>query len=419
MQLRFLGACQEVGRSAFAVKNANSQILMDYGVMINHEVGFPVHISPKELDAVVLTHAHLDHSGLIPLFYLHNARLPVYGVEPTFKLTRVLVRDMIKLSGYYLPYEYIDLENMMNHTVPVEYHSKFKVGDADVTLVNAGHIPGSAQVIAESDGKRVLYTGDFNLIPTHLVPGADRPYKDLDAIIIESTYALEDHPDRTQSEQNFVLACKEVVERGGTVLVPAFGVGRSQEIICMLADYGFSYPVFVDGMALDAIRMLEEHPDSLRDDEQFKRAMRQAEQIKDWRDRRRAARTAGVIVSPAGMLKGGASVFYMENIAPSENNGIFLVSYQVQGSPGRILLDEGRFILHGKARKVKARVEKFDFSSHGGKTQLQETLKELDKRTHVFVVHGDESNCQRLAEWASQELGLVTSTPRPGETHDV
>jgi putative mRNA 3-end processing factor len=190
MQLRFLGACQEVGRSAIAVKNTNSQILMDYGVMINHEVGFPVHISPKDLDAVVLTHAHLDHSGLIPLFYLHNARLPVYGVEPTFKLTRVLVRDMIKLSGYYLPYEYIDLENMMNHTLPVEYHSKFKVGDADVTLVNAGHIPGSAQVIAESEGKRMLYTGDFNLIPTHLVPVADRPYNDLDAIIIESTYAL-------------------------------------------------------------------------------------------------------------------------------------------------------------------------------------------------------------------------------------
>lgn len=419
MQLRFLGACQEVGRSAIAVKNANSQILMDYGVMINHDVGFPVHISPKDLDAIVLTHAHLDHSGLIPLIYLHNARLPVYGVEPTFKLTRVLVRDMIKLSGYYLPFEYIDLESMMNHTVPVEYYSKFRVGDADVTLVNAGHIPGSAQVIAESDGKRVLYTGDFNLIPTHLVPGADRAYKDLDAIIIESTYALEDHPDRAQSEQNFVLACKEIVERGGTVLVPAFGVGRSQEIICMLADYNFSYPVFVDGMALDAIRMLEEHPGSLRDDEQFKRAMRQAEQIKDWQDRRRAARTAGVIVSPAGMLKGGASVFYMENIAHGEDNGIFLVSYQVQGSPGRILLDEGRFILHGKARKVKARVEKYDFSSHGGKTQLQETLRELDKRTHVFVVHGDESNCQRLAEWASQELGLRTTTPRPGEMHDV
>jgi putative mRNA 3-end processing factor len=104
MQLRFLGACQEVGRSAFAVKTANGQILMDYGVMINHDVSFPVHVSPKDLNAVVLTHAHLDHSGLIPLFYLHASKLPVYGIEPTFKLTKVLVRDMIKLSGYFLPF---------------------------------------------------------------------------------------------------------------------------------------------------------------------------------------------------------------------------------------------------------------------------------------------------------------------------
>ena len=418
MQLRFLGACQEVGRSAVAVKGARSQILMDYGVMINHDIGFPVHVSPRDLDAVILTHAHLDHSGLIPLFYVH-AKLPVYAVEPTFKLTRVLVRDMIKLSGYFLPYEYIDLETMMNHAVPVEYHSKFNAGDSEITMINAGHIPGSAQVIVKNDGKRVLYTGDFNLVPTHLVAGADREYGNLDGIVIESTYAMGDHPDRAESERNFVLACKEVVEGGGTVLVPAFGVGRSQEIICMLADHNFNHKVFVDGMALDAIRMLEEHPKALKDEQLFRRAMREAEQIKNWHDRRRAARTEGVIVSPAGMLKGGASVFYMENIANNQDNGIFLVSYQVQGSPGRILLDEGQFILHGKARKVSARVEKFDFSSHGGKSQLEETLKEVDKKTRVFVVHGEEGNCKHLADWASQELGLQTSTPRPGETYDL
>ena len=419
MQLRFLGACQEVGRSAVAVKTATSQILMDYGVMINHEVGFPVHVSPRELDAVVLTHAHLDHSGLIPLFYVQSPRLPVYGVEPTFKLTTVLVRDMIKLSGYYLPYEYIDLETMLNHAVPVDYRSQFSVADCKVTLVNAGHIPGSAQVIVENEGKRVLYTGDFNLVPTHLVSGADRAYADLDGLVIESTYATQDHPDRVESEREFVLACKEVVESGGTVLVPAFGVGRSQEIICMLAGHNFTHTVFVDGMALDAIRMLEEFPHSLKDEQLFRRAMREAEQIRNWHDRRRAARTPGVIISPAGMLKGGASVFYMESIAPKEGNGIFLVSYQVEGSPGRILLDEGQFMLHGKSRKVKARVEKFDFSSHGGKTQLQETLKLADKKTRVFVIHGEEANCKNLADWATHELGLQTVVPKPGEAFDV
>jgi putative mRNA 3-end processing factor len=109
----------------------------------------------------------------------------------------------------------------------------------------------------------------------------------------------------------------------------------------------------------------------------------------------------------------------MEHLAQNEKNGIFLVSYQVEGSPGRILLEEGRFMLHGKARKVKARVERFDFSSHGGRTQLQETLKEVDSKTRVFVVHGEEANCRFLADWASGELGLKASMPAPGETVDI
>lgn len=109
----------------------------------------------------------------------------------------------------------------------------------------------------------------------------------------------------------------------------------------------------------------------------------------------------------------------MENIAPDEHNGIFLVSYQVEGSPGRILLDEGRFILHGRAKKVKARVEKFDFSSHGGMSQLHEALSELDKKTHVFVVHGEEEKCRLLADWATQELGLESSIPKSGDLIDV
>jgi putative mRNA 3-end processing factor len=109
----------------------------------------------------------------------------------------------------------------------------------------------------------------------------------------------------------------------------------------------------------------------------------------------------------------------MENLAHNNHNGIFLVSYQVEGSPGRMLLDEGRFILRGKARKVEARVEKFDFSSHGGKSQLHETLQEVDKKTRVFVVHGEEAKCKLLAEWASSELGLQTMTPQPGESIDI
>ncbi len=246
MKIRFLGACSEVGRSGVEVNLGNKSILLDYGVMVDHEIGFPVHISPNQLHGIVATHAHLDHSGLIPMFYVRG-RLPVYGVQPTFALTDILVRDMIKLSGYYLPYEFMDLETMMEHIVNVQYRHPFEVGKGTVTLLNAGHIPGSSQALVEVAGKRLVYTSDFNLKPTRLVGSADCDYGDLDALIIESTYAKEDHPDREEAEKQLVAACTEIVEDGGTVLIPAFGVGRSQEIMCMLAAHNFKHTVYVDG----------------------------------------------------------------------------------------------------------------------------------------------------------------------------
>jgi len=418
MKIRFLGACSEVGRSGVEVSLGNKSILLDYGVMVDHEIGFPVHISPNQLHGIVATHAHLDHSGLIPMFYVRG-RLPVYGVQPTFALTSILVRDMIKLSGYYLPYEFMDLEKMMEHTVSVPYNRPFNVGDATVTLLNAGHIPGSSQAVVESQGKRIAYTSDFNLSATRLVGSADCNYGELDALVIESTYAKEDHPDRDESEKQFVDACSEIVEDGGTVLVPAFGVGRSQEVMCMLSARNFRYPVYVDGMALTAIKVLEDHKSALVDPQLFESAVKKAEWIRNWNDRRRAVKNPGVIVSPAGMLKGGAAVFYMESVAQGEKNGVILVSYQVEGSPGRVLLDEGRYMIRGRLQRVNAKVLKFDFSSHGGRSELLRCLETVDKKARVFAVHGEEDSCRVLADWATKEAGLTSVVPKAGESFDI
>jgi putative mRNA 3-end processing factor len=119
------------------------------------------------------------------------------------------------------------------------------------------------------------------------------------------------------------------------------------------------------------------------------------------------------------MLKGGASVFYMENVAAKKENAVFMVSFQVPGSPGRILLDRRKFVIHGRAREVDARIERFDFSSHGGRRELEQTLSDLDKKTRVFVVHGAEGNCKKLAEWASTELGLNASAPKTGDVVEI
>src|SRR5260370_6081343 len=165
-------------------------------------------------------------------------------------------------------------------------------------------------------------------------------------------------------------------------------------------------------MGVDAMEMLLKYPSSLRDSSVFERASKMAHWVDVWNDRRRAAKTTGVIISPAGMLKGGASVFYMENVAAKKENDVFMVSFQVPGSPGRILLERRKFVIHGRAREVDARIERFDFSSHGGRRALEQTLSDLDKKTRVFVVHGAEGNCTKLAEWASTEIGLNASAPR-------
>ncbi|MEM3506247.1 MAG: MBL fold metallo-hydrolase [Candidatus Bathyarchaeia archaeon] len=418
MKIRFLGACREVGRSAIAIDSNGDSILLDYGVMLNHEVGFPIHISPKELKAIILTHAHLDHSGLLPLFYVRG-KTPIYGVEPTFQLTDLLIKDFIRLSSYYLPYEYIDLQNMMNYCIDLGYKRKITINSFNVTLLNAGHIPGSSQVLIEGFRKRILYTGDFNRIPTRLTNPAEDDYANLDAIIIEGTYANENHPDRQNLEKEFVSSVNEVIERDGIVLVPAFGVGRSQEIVSILVAHNFQYKIFIDGMALDTIKILMKYKNALRDPDLFEKAIKKAEWIRNWHERRKAVKTPSVIVSPAGMLKGGAAVFYMEKIAKEKKNGIFLVSYQIPGTPGSILLEKKKFIIHGKSRKVDAEVKKFDFSSHSGRKELQDTLSKLNGKTKVFVVHGNEDNCIWLASWCSKELGLEAKAPVAGDSFEI
>jgi len=273
--------------------------------------------------------------------------------------------------------------------------------------------------LIEAEGKRLLYTGDFNTINTRLLNGAKMDYGELDAVIIESTYADEDHPERLELEKRFVAELTEIVEKGGTVLVPAFGVGRSQEIVCVLAAHHFEHSVYIDGMAREASRMMMNYTQFLRDPRLFMDAVHSVNWVEGWRDRRKATKTPCVIISPAGMLKGGPAVFYISKVGKKSNNAIFLVSYQIPGTPGRELLDKGICVIDGKMRKVKAMVEHFDFSSHCGARELKEVVKKLGGKTKVYVVHGAEGNCEFFAKWVEKEAGLEAMAPRPGDMFEV
>jgi putative mRNA 3-end processing factor len=277
---------------------------------------------------------------------------------------------------------------MMKNNKHIDFGVEEQIGDIKFQLLNAGHTPGSAQILVEAEGKRLLYTGDFNIIDTKLLPAAKMEYNDLDAVIIESTYADEDHTERLELEKNFVQEVTDTVERGGTVLIPAFGVGRSQEIACVLAAHHPEYPIVMDGMAREASRIMLSYKEFLKDPRTFTDAMRSVDWVEGWRDRRKAMKTPGVIISPAGMLKGGPAVFYLSKIGKRANNAVFLVSYQIPGTPGKELLEKGVCLIDGKIRKIKARVAHFDFSSHCGASELKEALRGLGGKPKVFVVHG-------------------------------
>ena len=418
MSVRFLGGTNEVGRSALAVKSGGTQILIDYGVMMEHEPGFPMHVPPSEVSGIVLTHSHLDHSGAIPIFHIRT-RIPVYTTRLTAELSRLLIADFIHLSGYFLPYEFLDLEAMMESCVYLDFRSPSRVGDLTVQLFESGHIPGGAQCLVECGNKRLLYTSDFNTLPTRLLRGADLDVGRVDCLIMEATYADQDHADRKSMEDRFLARANEIVESGGTVLVPAFSVGRSQEILCVLAAHHFEHSVTIDGMAEDASEIMMSQLGFMKDSKLFMDAMHMANWVRGWKDRRRAVKKPGLIVSPAGMLKGGNAIYYMNSVARRPENGIFLVSYQVPESPGRGLLDTRRFIIGGKMRQVGAIVEHFEFSSHCGRTQLLETAKQLGKDAKIFIMHGAEGNCGRLAEEIKKEVGVNAVAPKAGETFQV
>jgi putative mRNA 3-end processing factor len=418
MKIRFLGSAREVGRAAIAVKSEKNQLLLDYGVMLGNEPGFPMHIPPKEVDAIILTHSHLDHSGGIPLFHIQEKK-PVYGTQLTFDLAKPLISDFIRLSAYYLPFEYLELQTMLRSSVHLDFRKEQTIGDMKFQLLNSGHLPGGAQVLVEADGKRIVYTGDYNSKDTQLLSGADRDYGNLDAIIIESTYANEAHPDRKELEKEFMENVNGIVENGGTALIPAFSVGRSQEIACVLAANHFEYPVAMDGMAREANRIMMNHSSYMRDPELFMKALHSAAWVEGYNDRRKIAKKSGAIISPAGMLKGGPAAFYIQKVGKKSKNGVFLVGYQIPGTPGRELLDEGKCVIDGKVQKVKAQVKRFDFSSHSGANELKDAVKDLKGNPTVYVVHGEEENCEMFAEWIKTEVGLEAVAPKTGGTFTV
>lgn len=424
VKITFLGACQEVGRSGVLIESETSgdAILCDYGTKMDaNEQTFPVHVSGKNLTAIVLTHAHIDHSGGIPLFYISGS-VPLYCTELTYRVTEVLLQDMLNISESYLPFEKPEIDKMRRYTQFLKFKERKKVGKTTwLTLFNAGHIPGSALVLIEIDGKRLIYTGDINSNQTRLMTPLDvSEYPEIDAIITECTYGTSDHPNRMKLENEFINDINEIITKKGVVTIPAFGVARSQEILSIIfRDGNVAFPVTLDGMARKIALLYDKHPSMIRDSQSYKNVLGFTHfmaQRSSSDARVNCTKTPGVIIAPSGMLKGGTSRIYVESIVNDENSGVFLVSYQVLNTPGKFLLEKGQLVDNNMQNPlpVKFKYKHFDFSSHSGVSDLIAFLQQLKfinpQQKRVFCVHGDKEIMMSFAE-KIKSLGFIVDTP--------
>ncbi len=394
LEIKALGAAGEVGRAAILVRSreTGSAVLLDYGVNFdaNDRPVLPLHVRPRDVTCAVLSHAHLDHCGAFPSLYV-SYEVPLYATPLTIELGDLLIKDLLKLSGYYLPYEHREVCKMLECTVPVTYGEIVEVSkDLTLTFLNAGHVPGSSMVIIDIDGWRVLYTGDFNPNPSALLNGADllNIPQDVDVVIMEGTYTSGVHPPREQLEKQLIEIVLSVLEEGGCVLIPSFTVGRAQEVLTILVKYGIDYPIIVDGLARVANEIIARYPHYLRDYRLYKKAVETAIEVPSEYFRRNVGREPCIVISPAGMLKGGAVIQYFKKLSRNRRNAIILPSFQAPGTPGFQVLTRGRAVIENQEIKVEAKIFWLDLSAHAGKRELEQfILRFADRETTIVMVH--------------------------------
>ena len=384
MDVEFLGGAREVGRSAVLV---NDTLLLDYGLDPATPPQYP--IGDVDPDGVVVSHGHLDHAGAVPALLTGDARPPIHWTPPTRELTMTLAEDTLKLHGGtpQCPFTETHVRRVTQVSETHGYGESFRVAGHDVTLFNAGHIPGSAHVLVDDGETRLLYTGDFHTDDQRLVAGSTaRP--DADAVLTESTYANVEHSDRRRLEEQFAESVRTTVWEGGTVVVPVFAIGRTQELMQICATNDID--CYVDGLGVHVTRQLRRNPAFLRDADALAQAKSSA-RIVTGADgqRRRIADQNTVILTTAGMLTGGPAVTYIQEIYQRPVNKIALTGYQVEGTPGRELVETGSAELDGRMLPVSAQVERYDFSAHADRSGLRSFLDSYED-TQVLVNHGDD-----------------------------
>jgi len=409
LEIQFLGGASEVGRSAILIKD-EKKILLDYGIKINGKTEYPMQVG--SVDMAILSHAHLDHSGFFPTLFFGTYPTTIM-TEPTAQLSELLIKDSMKINRRRHAKQNFfkkQLNMLMSKYIKYEYGVPIENNGYYITLYDAGHISGSAVTLIEkiSNDKRIVYTGDFKLQPQILQGSADIVEGNI--LIIESTYANREHPDRSELIRRFINEIKEVIDNNGTALVPTFAVGRAQEILAILYMNKLIDYTYIDGMAKAASEIVINYPEFTRNKDILLGALKNAHWIGMHAERSEPLQRPSIIVTTAGMLNGGPALDYITKL--NKNSKIFLTGYQVEGTNGRRLMEGKPIKINGRKFKVKTPFEFFDFSAHAGKADLYEYVRRSNPET-VICVHGDSENTKLFAETLKLE-GFNAYAPHVG-----
>ena len=430
-----LGGFGQVGRSCMLLSTSESKILIDCGINPGARTpseSFPrldwLNITLDDLDAVVIGHAHLDHTGFLPVLCKYGYKGPIYCTEPTLPMMNLIQLDAIKVAsaqGRTPMYSDRDVKQIMKQTITLPYGTVTDISpDIKLVLANAGHILGSSLChfhIGNGD-HNFVYSGDIKFGKSILFEAANWNFPRVETLLIESTYgAKEDiQPSRQEVESAFINAVNNTLADGGKVLIPIPAVGRAQEIMLVIDHYMKSgemveAPVFTEGMISEASAIHEAYPEYLErelkqkiletDDNPFDSEYFTNVEHQDGRDEPLRENSPCIILATSGMLEGGPVLEYFKNLAPDKNNKLLFVSYQVNGTMGRRVLDGARQVsMLGREGKIEVvnincGIEKLDgFSGHSDYNQLISFVQRLrPKLRRVLVNHGERRKSENLS----------------------
>jgi len=450
IRLSFLGSARQVGRSCLFLQTPESRVLLDCGIDVANEANpYPYLEAPefdiKQLDAVIVSHAHLDHSGLVPYLFKYGYRGPVYCTAPTRDVMALLQLDLVKIQrgdGKEPIFTSEEIKEMVKHTICLDYEEVTDITpDVRITLYNAGHILGSAMIhLHIGNGlHNLLYTGDLKYAKTNLLSPATTNFPRLETLIIEGTYGGKENVLPPVKEQDQVLAdmITTTIQRKGKLLIPVLGSGRAQEIIVLIERLiregkMENVPVYIDGLVWDITAIHTAYPEFLnstvrqqifhKDNNPF--LADNIKRVGSTKERKEVMEEVGpcVILATSGMLVGGPSVQYLRELGDNPKNSLIFSCYQGEGSLGRRIQQGLREINFQEGQKIetislKMDVLKIEITGHSDRKELMNFVHRVNpKPKKIIVNHGESSRVLDLTRSLHKLNRIETVAPRNLET---